>query len=1152
MKILHLAFQNLNSLKGRFDIDFSEGPLSEAGIFAITGPTGSGKTTILDAITLALFGKAARYDDNKRNNPENMMSRGTGECFAEVSFECGKGVYSARWDLARARKKPDGRIQGTKRQLADASGDVLETKIRLVDEAVTELTGLDYHRFLRSVLLAQGRFKEFLDAGIKDRGELLERITGTEIYSELSILAHEAAREKEEAIKDARTAANLISLLSEEDLKGLDEEHGSLAELKQALEDKLKTLIGRLDCHAAWVKATTEKENLQIEQKAWHEQNTGFQPQREKLKRHQAAAPLAGDLKLWASKNNTLTTLKGQLAELKTAHTNARNDAATAFASAVAACTNQIQAIETRRGKGLAQKEALTLDITAMEAWQRAHSSDESIENALAKLRGNAETIRSMAQGLMEADKAAALTLQSMDRLQKERKTANTEEAQSKKELADKEGIAKNLAAELSALKPKAEWTRQKEAAEKMRGALEDLTRLMDAHLTVCAEQETLKAQRSEQEAEKKRLDAEAAKLCKSLETERRILSHKEVLHTQASVIASLEERRAQLVPGEACPLCGATAHPFADHDLPKPSDTEAALKTQKTTVADLEKKERHCEKSLTATLATLKGLDAQLTAQEKKASEISKNVSRISSEQAIDMAIGDRPKLDALISENRETLDAIGRQLSSIETLETKLTAAEKACIAARGRSEASAARLVQLNASLADTTARLEEQRAHQARLKEDTHQALTAFEQSLAPWNLTATSPEEASKALAALETRAAAWRSKGDALKTARHTLTTTEAGLATLADQITRIKTERNEWTEKSAPFSDIEVASPEVPDALLADPARRTLCEKALSALAALATRIATTERELADGETSRKAFHVELTANAIKRGFADITELTSALLDEDTLAGLQAESQRLETQKVRLETLTRQTEEALARLAEKKPPTDEEAAELTRLKQEKEKERDNLLKRMGEISAALAADKKARADQADQLKQIDALEAEARPWLVLKDLIGSSNGSKFSTFAQGLTLAQLVSLANRHLVTLNPRYEIQRIPGEDLELEIIDRYQADAVRPTKSLSGGESFLVSLALALGLSEMAGRKTRIESLFIDEGFGSLDSDTLDTALAALENLRLSSRTIGVISHVELLKNRLGTQIEVTRTADGHATLAIVDG
>ncbi|SCY55008.1 SbcC/MukB-like Walker B domain-containing protein [Desulfoluna spongiiphila] len=685
-----------------------------------------------------------------------------------------------------------------------------------------------------------------------------------------------------------------------------------------------------------------------------------------------------------------------------------------------------------------------------------------------------------------------------------------------------------------------------------MRSLLEELTRLTDAHLTLRAEQDALKAKRSEQETEKKRLDAEATELCKSLETERRILSDKELLHTQAAVIASLEEKRAQLVPGEACPLCGATDHPFADKDLLKPSDTEAACKTQKKAVVALEKKERGCEKKITAATATLTGLDAQLKGQEKKAKETAETFSRITSEQKIEMTIGDRPGLAELASKNKDELESIGRQISSIEALEAKLNAAEKTCIAARGRSEACAARLVQLNNSLSDTTSRLKEQNTHQARLKEDTHQALTAFGQALAPWELSAASTEDASKALASLESRAATWRSKVEKLTTARHTLATTEAGLATLADHITRIDTERTEWTDKSAPFSDIEIEPPEVPDTLLAEPARRALCDKALSALSVLATRISATENELAGGEKTREAFHVELTANAIKRGFADIEALESALLEEQALAGLQAESQRLETQKVRLEALTRQTEEALARLADEKTPTDEEAAELIRLKQEKEKERDNLLKRTGEIGAALAADKKARSDQADQLASIKTLEAEARPWLVLKDLIGSSNGSKFSTFAQGLTLAQLVGLANRHLVTLNPRYEIQRIPGEDLELEIIDRYQANAVRPTKSLSGGESFLVSLALALGLSEMAGRKTRIESLFIDEGFGSLDSDTLDTALAALENLRLSSRTIGVISHVELLKNRLGTQIEVTRTADGHATLEIVDG
>jgi exonuclease SbcC len=174
----------------------------------------------------------------------------------------------------------------------------------------------------------------------------------------------------------------------------------------------------------------------------------------------------------------------------------------------------------------------------------------------------------------------------------------------------------------------------------------------------------------------------------------------------------------------------------------------------------------------------------------------------------------------------------------------------------------------------------------------------------------------------------------------------------------------------------------------------------------------------------------------------------------------------------------------------------------------------------------------------------------LERQQQEARRWRRLAELIGSADGKKFSEFAQGLTLARLVELANRHLARLNDRYHIQRNPEEHLDLLIVDDYQAGASRSMNSLSGGESFLVSLALALGLSELAGRKTQIDTLFIDEGFGTLDPDTLDVALSALETLQGSGKMIGIISHVEALKERVSTQIHVRRGAGGISTLRVV--
>jgi exonuclease SbcC len=175
---------------------------------------------------------------------------------------------------------------------------------------------------------------------------------------------------------------------------------------------------------------------------------------------------------------------------------------------------------------------------------------------------------------------------------------------------------------------------------------------------------------------------------------------------------------------------------------------------------------------------------------------------------------------------------------------------------------------------------------------------------------------------------------------------------------------------------------------------------------------------------------------------------------------------------------------------------------------------------------------------------------ELQAAEAESLRWGRLKELIGSADGAKFSRFAQSLTLRQLIGLANEHLKLLAERYRLMAAEGDELDLRIVDLYQANVDRPMESLSGGESFLASLALALGLSELASRHHPIDSLFIDEGFGTLDSETLEVALSALENLRAGGKTIGLISHVDLLKERLTTQVRVVRGAGGTSRIEVV--
>jgi exonuclease SbcC len=195
-------------------------------------------------------------------------------------------------------------------------------------------------------------------------------------------------------------------------------------------------------------------------------------------------------------------------------------------------------------------------------------------------------------------------------------------------------------------------------------------------------------------------------------------------------------------------------------------------------------------------------------------------------------------------------------------------------------------------------------------------------------------------------------------------------------------------------------------------------------------------------------------------------------------------------------------------------------------------------------------VAARLHHDDQSRAAVAGLGPEIERQQARADRWASLAAVIGSADGARFRVFAQGLTLDALVAHANEHLRQLAPRYRLARVPGQDLELQVIDRALGGEPRGVNSLSGGETFLASLALALGLSSLASQQVRVQSLFIDEGFGTLDPDTLDGALSVLDELQSTGRQIGIISHVPGLGERFGVRVEVLPVGAGRAAVRTV--
>ena len=941
MRLLTVRLLNLNSLSGEHVVRFDEAPLSAAGVFLITGPTGAGKSTLLDAMTLALYGRAARYGNDKA---DEMMSRHTAECLAEVDFETKGEKLRATWRMRRARGKADGKLQPVERRLANAlTGEILAEKSAEMDRIIEEKTGLDAQRFLRSVLLAQGQFAAFLKAKPNERAELLEKITGTEIYSDLSKLAYETHKAKDEAVMRLKAGLGAMSVLDDE--------------ARQRLE-------------TSFADAQTSAVRLQSESQAAAQQ---LHAQREH-------ATIVAEI----------TTLSEGVKQLQSAQSAAMADVSKAKAVA-----EEAKALRTKREPVWEQAAGLAAQSEQLEK-QLAES--RATYQMWAKEQKESATKREAAEKAIEAHQEAAQALEAW--------------------------LKQNAAhAELGELLPKL-----RVAVREWRVAFEKLAEGRKRH----AEAATLKQRLTESEAQLSALAKKAAegtakakmdrteleRLVKALEAQREVTR-------QAELVAGFDEHRHDLKDGDPCPLCGAKEHPFATSG----ESFESQLQTARKLLTALNKQGEKANRDLAALERDQAKVEAEAGAEKKRGEETRKALSEIAV-----------PDVAALEAEEERARRSIGFL----------------ACVIGEGE-ETQAGKPV-----LQDVERELEalENRASSfAKKQQEAAQQRSERQKLEGDLQLAKADEVAKTKRLDELKAEGVSLRTKADALKAQLNEL----LGGRTLAE----------DRQEHEGRVSSAEKSLREVETKL------NTLQSQLAAALA-----------KLEQLETRRKPFENQ-------------SVLSAAALSD-------------------LETSTKQLGEAFA-------------AKRTEL---------------GSLEQQLKNDDEALKRRAAGGAELQAAETESLRWGRLKELIGSADGAKFSRFAQSLTLRQLIDLANHHLAVLSPRYRLMAAAGDELDLRIVDLYQANTDRPMESLSGGESFLASLALALGLSELASRHHPIDSLFIDEGFGTLDTETLEVALSALENLRSQGKTIGLISHVDLLKERLTTQVRVLRGAGGTSRIEVV--
>ncbi len=605
--------------------------------------------------------------------------------------------------------------------------------------------------------------------------------------------------------------------------------------------------------------------------------------------------------------------------------------------------------------------------------------------------------------------------------------------------------------------------------------------RLLSLH-----EQHQLLRKRLRQNAESvQQAQAEQAKLNATLAQRRAQYKEKnqhyldlKALCQREETIKDLEDYRARLEAGKPCPLCGSCEHPAIEQ--------YASL-----TVTDNQRRRDALEKEVAALkeeglliLGQVNALTQQLQRETEAAGRLAEE------EQALTKAW---QETCASLQVTRDIAQEINDWIQEQERYEQQL---------------------YQLSQRLM-----LQSQLNDQEALERQALQQLTATRQGLesALQALTLTLPEEGTESawLNARESEFAQWQAQQT-----RH---------GAIQEQIAALQPLLETLPASDEAEAEAE-AEPAIPDNW------RAIHEECLALHSQLVAQQQLETEEKARLDQSQAQFTAALAASR----FNDRQAFLAALLDDETAQRLTQLKQTLEQQLQQATALCEQaTRQQQAHLALRPQGTDADIPALqTQLHDLAQRLRDNTT-RQGEIRQQLRQDAESRQHQQALGRQIAEAAQLADDWGYLNSLIGSSTGDRFRKFAQGLTLDNLVWLANQQLNRLHGRYLLQRKASEALELEVVDTWQADAVRDTRTLSGGESFLVSLALALALSDLVSHKTRIDSLFLDEGFGTLDSETLDTALDALDALNASGKIIGVISHVEAMKDRIPVQIKVKK-------------
>ncbi|AUM27302.1 AAA family ATPase [Acinetobacter pittii] len=1197
MKILSIRIKNLASLSDEHFIDFESAPLAHAGLIAIVGKTGAGKSTILDAMCLALFNRIPRLKDSDgklkdvdgsellTNSPLTVLRRGTGHGFAELCFIAqDQKRYLARWEIKRARENPNGKLQSVQRHLKCLTdGVVLADKAKAVDEKVKQITQLSFEQFTRAVLLAQSEVTAFLKARDSERGELLEYLTNSSIFAKIGELAFRKTADIAKQRKQLEEFLGHIEILSDEEIAAFTEQYQQAEQNHQKLEQQKNIL----DKQQQWFerKAKLEQEVHAKQQQFQTQQNHHQQlaGEREQLKRLEVFSEIRPQVFQQSQNLQTLQQLEPQIHQAQTKF----NELVQIFETGQK--QYQLAEQELKQTLDFEQQHQQALNQVRQSIQERAFIADEYkkckekrnvleqklsplhqqqniVQQHIAQLEQNQIHLQqqlTQTQQYAVLDKGLSAHLHQLGHFIQnyqaiEQQLGNPTLA--RKKLSEAKSEVEQLTASLGTVEQielKLEQQRkdkdQKLAQVTQLDLIQQKIKIyheLYAELQQFTEKQT---QTSAQEQQLKTVCQLAEQDYQTAKTEREKLQHilqqQRLLHTE-----NIEQLRANLKEGEACLVCGSTHHPYriddsavskALFDLQQQQEQQAvaleqtkfnAWQTQQHALtqcrAEIEQVQKYLAQLQTKQSSLQQELEQtfklnQLHIELNQAPEqilLTLNELRQAAQTAINSFDSENLRLTQAIKHHNQLLQSIQRNESLLNTAQQWQQQVQHIveCL-----SEAEQHAWQQSSSQTAKQTWSILDARAKQLEQQEQLSQR---FEQQQQELKMLAANLEQMTKQIDEIDQNLQEITLKGQQ---------NNEKAVSLIQQMTGRSDLKPHEWLiEHDVKRQQQQTAYHEAKQRFEQTRQHFEQQKQALDQLKHQHQHTAGHQQQIDEQIQNWLKAHTDFQAT-------DLTALMqiNSAQEQDIRNRLNHAERLLSEASSALKTMQEQLSEHL------QTQPDIEYEKLVSLIQDNIAELKAQLEVRDRLKLKLEVHQQNLAKQQQYAEQIQNIQQEEHRWSKISGLIGDAKGKEFRDYAQQYHLDILVEHANQQLAMLSQRYTLKRL-DQSLSLAIIDHDMDGETRSVASLSGGESFLTALALSLAIANMASGSMKIESLFIDEGFGTLDASSLHMVMNALDQLQNQGRQVILISHIQEMHERIPVQIQVKPLGAGASTIEVV--